>query len=239
MRVVLLCFVFVLVSFVKPPKEIKESKVLVFTKTAGFRHKSIGTGVETLKALGAENKFSVTQTEDAGIFNYKTLKHYDLVVFLNTTGDVLNDEQQLAFEKYINKGGSFMGVHAATDTEFEWPWFNKLVGAYFLDHPKPSTATLKRVIRSHPATAHLPNNWEHYDEWYNFKSINKSINVLLMLDETTYEGGKNGSFHPISWYHEFEGGRSFYTGLGHTEEAYQESEFRKHLLGGIFYCLKR
>ncbi|MCH4552037.1 ThuA domain-containing protein [Aestuariibaculum lutulentum] len=231
MKVLLLTFFVLFAGFVNPVVAQKESNVLVFAKTAGFRHKSI--------EIGVENQFTITQTEDAEQFNYKILKRYDLVIFLNTTGDVLNSEQELAFEKYIAKGGSFMGIHAATDTEFEWPWFNKLVGAYFLDHPEQSKATIKRIIRSHPSTSHLPDKWEHYDEWYNFKSINKSINVLLMLDETTYEGGKNGAFHPIAWYHKFDGGRSFYTGLGHTVASYKEPEFRKHLLGGIFYCLNR
>lgn len=237
MRIIFLLIGTVLLSgFAAPPKD---SEVLVFTKTSGYRHKSIEVGVETLKELGAENGFNITHTENAELFNYKTLKRFDLVIFLNTTGDVLNSEQEQAFEKYINKGGSFMGVHAATDTEFEWPWFNKLVGAYFQDHPDKSTAIIKRIIRSHPSTAHLPNQWKHYDEWCNFKSINKSTNVLLMLDETSYKGGKNGAFHPIAWYHEFDGGRSFYTGLGHTIESYNDLKFRKHLLGGIFYCLNR
>ncbi|GAA4295472.1 ThuA domain-containing protein [Aestuariibaculum suncheonense] len=236
MRGLLFCLVVVFSSFVSPPKE---SQILVFTKTAGFRHESIEVGVETLKALGIENQFAITHTENAEVFNYRNLKRYDAVIFLNTTGDVLNAEQEQAFEKYINKGGSFMGIHAATDTEFEWPWFNKLVGAYFLDHPKQQTATINRVIRSHPATKHLPNQWQRYDEWYNFKSMNKQVNVLLMLDETSYEGGKNGAFHPIAWCHEFDGGRAFYTGLGHTVASYSEPEFKKHLLGGILYCLNR
>ncbi|MBD0831375.1 ThuA domain-containing protein [Aestuariibaculum sediminum] len=236
MRIILLSLFVIFTSFVEKPKD---PQILVFTKTAGFRHKSIDAGVKALKALGETHHFKMEHTEDANLFTYKNLKHFDVVIFLNTTGDVLNAEQEQAFKKYINKGGSFMGIHSASDTEFEWPWYNKLVGAYFLDHPKPSEATIKKVIRSHPSTKDLPNNWNRFDEWYNFKDINKKVNVLLMLDETSYEGGKNGAFHPIAWYHEFDGGRAFYTGLGHTEASYSEPEFINHVLGGILYCLKR
>ena len=160
-------------------------------------------------------------------------------MFLSTTMDVLGDEQQSAFEKYIQDGGSFMGVHAAADTEYEWPWYNKLVGAYFLSHPKQQTATIDVLDRNHPSTKHLADTWTHFDEWYNYKNINPDLNVLMKLDESSYEGGKNGDNHPIAWYHEYDGGRAFYTGLGHTEEAFDDLNFRQHLVGGIEYCLKR
>lgn len=214
-------------------------KVLVFTKTSGFRHESIEIGVKTIEELGKQNHFEVTHTEDATLFSTENLKQYKLVIFLNTTGDVLNPEQEQAFETFINNGGSFVGVHSASDTEFEWAWYGKLVGAYFLNHPKQATATITRVNNTHLATKHLPEQWIRHDEWYNFKSINQDINVLLNLEESTYEGGENGTFHPIAWYHEFDGGRSFYTALGHTNESYVEPEFKQHLLGGILYGLKR
>jgi hypothetical protein len=213
--------------------------VLVFTKTEGYRHESIEVGVQTIKVLGSENNFNVTHTENSEVFTNENLKQYDLVIFLNTTGDVLNEIEERAFENYIKEGGSFMGIHAASDTEYEWPWYGKLVGAYFLSHPKQSTATIKRIIKNHIATKHLPKKWTRFDEWYNFKSISKNIHVLLTLDESTYEGGKNGDFHPIAWCQEYDGGRSFYTGLGHTIESYAEPAFRKHILGGILYCLDR
>lgn len=216
-----------------------QEHVLVFTKTAGYRHESIEAGVQALKELGAANHFKITQTEDANQFNLETLKQYGVVVFLNTTEDVLNETQEKAFKAYINNGGSFMGIHAATDTEFDWEWYAKLVGAYFVNHPRPTKANLKVVNGSHPSTEHLPEVWEHFDEWYNFKSISSDINVLLELDETSYQGGTNGDYHPIAWYQEFDGGRMFYTGLGHTKESYQDPAFRQHLLGGIMYCLKK
>ncbi|KJD31280.1 Crp/Fnr family transcriptional regulator [Tamlana nanhaiensis] len=216
-----------------------QEKVLVFSKTDGFRHKSIEIGVKTIENLGKSNHFEVHHTEDATLFNTKNLTQYQLVVFLNTTKNVFNENEQTAFKTYINNGGSFLGVHAATDTEFDWPWYNQLVGAYFLDHPEKCNATINVVNTTHPSTKHLKSTWSVYDEWYNFKNISDAITVVLTLDESSYKGGKNGGFHPIAWYQEFDGGRMFYTGLGHTSEMYGNADFQQHLLGGIFYCLNR
>ncbi|MEN3323889.1 ThuA domain-containing protein [Mariniflexile soesokkakense] len=240
MKNILIAFVvFLTLSCKSTDTPTRPEKVLIFTKTSGFRHKSIETGVKTIEELSKNNNFEMTHTEDATMFTAENLKQYQLVIFLNTTGDVLNAEEEKAFEAFIRNGGSFMGVHSATDTEYDWAWYGKLVGAYFLSHPKQSGATITRINSTHTSTKHLQEKWVHYDEWYNFKSINQDINVLLNLDESTYEGGKNGDFHPIAWYHEFDGGRSFYTGLGHTNESYEVPEFKQHLLGGILYCLKR
>ncbi|MBT8285546.1 MAG: ThuA domain-containing protein [Flavobacteriaceae bacterium] len=214
-------------------------EILVFTKTEGYRHKAIEKGVRTLQELSKANSFSVTQTENSNDFNKDNLSQYSLVIFLSTTLDVLNEEQQQSFTQYINQGGNYMGVHAATDTEYDWPWYGKLVGAYFKSHPEQQQASIEVVDRTHASTAHLGETWIHFDEWYNFKELNPDVKVLMQLDESSYSGGENGDFHPIAWYHEYEGGRSFYTGLGHTEEAYDDPDFQKHLLGGIFYCLGR
>lgn len=219
--------------------KVPPAQLLVFTKANGFRHKSIEKGVATLRNLGLEHNFGVVHTEDSLQFNTENLERYQLVVFLSTTMDVLGPDQETAFKNYINKGGSFMGIHAAADTEYDWPWYGKLAGAYFLSHPKQQEAKIDVVDRSHPSTAHLGDIWLHFDEWYNYKNINPNLHVLMKLDESSYEGGKNGDNHPIAWYHEFDGGRAFYTGLGHTEEAYDNLDFRKHLLGGIEYCLGR
>lgn len=214
-------------------------KVLVFTKTEGFRHKSIEKGVELLKSQGNENDFEVTHTEDASVFNNDNLKDYKLVVFLSTTGDILNEGQQEAFKTFINNGGGFVGIHAATDTEYDWPWYGQLVGGYFESHPQTQEAIINLVKGDHPSTQHLSDTWTRTDEWYNFKNLNQNTTTLLNLDESSYEGGKNGENHPIAWFHEFDGGRVFYTGLGHTKESYDEDDFKKHLLGGIFYALGR
>jgi len=218
---------------------IQMDQILVFTKTAGYRHKSIEKGVATLKDLGTQHNFEITQTEDSLQFSEENLKKYKVVLFLSTTLDVLGVEQEQAFKKYINNGGSYMGIHAASDTEYDWPWYGKLVGGYFLSHPKQQEARINVVDKTHAATMHFGDTWMHFDEWYNFKDINPNIKVLLKLDETSYTGGKNGDDHPISWCHEYDGGRAFYTGLGHTEKSYDDPNFRKHLVGGIMYCLGR
>ncbi|NIG52946.1 ThuA domain-containing protein [Chitinophaga sp. Cy-1792] len=211
-------------------------RVLVFSKTKGFRHDCIPVAKAAIMKLGQENNFAVDTTEDASVFTYENLKKYDAVIFSSTTGDVLDSAQQEAFTKYIHKGGGYMGIHAATDTEYDWPWYGKLAGAYFTSHPKQQVATLHVVDKSNIATKHLPDNWSRKDEWYNFKDINPDIHVLIKIDESTYEGGKNGDNHPMAWYHDFEGGRAFYTELGHTKESYDDPAYLQHLLGGIQYA---
>ena len=178
--------------------------VFTFTKTEGYRHKSIEKGVKTLRELGRENGFIVLQTESPEDFNPQNLKNFKLVVFLSTTMDVLNEQEQDAFENFIKNGGSFLGIHAAADTEYDWPWYGKLVGGYFESHP-PGTpsAKIEVINKEHPSTAHLPNSWQRTDEWYNYKNLNPDVTVLMNLDETSYEGGTNGENHPIAWYHEF------------------------------------
>ncbi|HLL43677.1 MAG TPA: ThuA domain-containing protein, partial [Segetibacter sp.] len=211
--------------------------VLVFTKTKGYRHASIPSGVAAIIKLGKENNFSVESTSDAGYFIKERLKKYAAVIFLSTTGEVLNKNQQVAFERYIRAGGGFVGIHSATDTEYDWPWYNKLVGAYFANHPKLQTATIKVIDKNHPSTFFLPDKWKRFDEWYNFKSVQRGIKILTRLDETTYTGGTMGGNHPFAWYHHFDGGRAFYTAGGHTKESYSDGLFLRHLLGGIVYAM--
>lgn len=209
--------------------------VLVFSKTAGFRHGSIPDGIAAIKKLGAENGFTVTATEDAGTFTDAGLAPYEAVVWLSTTGDVLNGDQQAAFERYIEGGGGYVGIHAASDTEYDWPWYGGLVGAYFNGHPAQQTATVMVNGESNPATASLPKRWERFDEWYNFRSYTGDVRVLARLDEKTYDAGRTamGDFHPIAWCHPYDGGRAFYTGMGHTNASYTEPAFLSHVLGGI------
>lgn len=214
-----------------------KSRVLVFSKTAGFHHASIPVGIAAIMKLGAENKFDVDTTTDAAKFTEGNLKKYAAVIFMSTTGDVLNPEQQTAFEQYIKHGGGFVGVHAASDTEFDWQWYGNLVGAYFSKHPKPQEAVFNVVDRDFIATRHLPAVWKRFDELYNFKWIAKDIHVLITIDEKSYQGGENGDNHPMSWYHEYDGGRAFYTAMGHTNESYSDPLFLQHLLGGIKYAM--
>jgi cytochrome c len=215
-------------------------RVLVFSRTAGFRHSSIETGVATVRALGKEMGFAVDATEDAGAFTDRTLQRYRAIVFMSTTGDVLNDAQQASFERYIQAGGGYVGIHSATDTEYEWPWYGRLAGAYFTSHPNnPNVraAAFRTIDSTHVSTRGLPARWQRTDEFYNFKSIDPGIHVLVDIDETSYEGGTNGAHHPMSWYHDFDGGRAWYTAMGHTEETYAEAPFLTHLEGGLRYAM--
>lgn len=215
-----------------------EKKVLVFSKTAGFRHGSIAEGIQALQKMGKQKGFAVDATENADAFNEENLKNYSAVIFLNTTGDVLDYYQQADFERYMQAGGGFVGIHAATDTEYGWPWFGKLVGAYFKGHPKVQDA--KIVVDhslSHPALDSMPQTFTKKDEFYNFKNINPDLNVLMTIDEKSYTGGTNGDFHPMTWYHEYDGGRVFYTNFGHTKETFEEPLFLKMLDGGIKYAI--
>ena len=223
-----------------PPK--KPDLVLVFTKTEGFRHESIATGVKALREMGRKNNFIVLRTESSEDFNPENLANYNLVVFLSTTMDVLDDSEQKAFEGYIKSGGSFLGIHAASDTEYDWPWYGKLVGGYFESHPNNPNVLESKIdvlSKGHSSTSHLSETWKRSDEWYNFKNLNPDVTVVLNLDESSYEGGTNGDNHPIAWYHEYDGGRAYYTGGGHTNESYLEPDFRQHLLGAIEWCLGR
>src|SRR5688572_107148 len=213
----------------------EQKRILVFSKTKGYRHESIEDGKVALIELGKKNEIEVDTTEDAALFNDDNLKKYRAVVFLSTTMDVLDPLQQADFKRFIEAGGGFVGIHAAADTEYEWHWYGKLLGAYFKSHPKQQQATLKKVKPFGPNT--LPDTWSTFDEWYNYKKISPDINVIYNLDETTYEGGENGANHPIAWYHDFEGGRSFYTGLGHTKESYKDSLFLDHVLQGIEWAM--
>ncbi|MDC6355010.1 MULTISPECIES: ThuA domain-containing protein [unclassified Robiginitalea] len=214
-------------------------KVLVFSKTTAFRHASIPSGIAAIQQLGANNNFTVDTTENAARFTEENLSQYSAVIFLSTTGDVLDAAQEAAFERYIQAGGGYVGVHAATDTEYDWGWYGRLAGAYFQSHPAGTPeADFHIVDKGHPATEFFQDSvWHRTDEMYNFKNLNPEVNVLITIDESTYEGGENGDYHPMAWYHEYDGGRAFYTALGHTEESFSEDLFLQHLLGGIRYAI--
>ncbi|HEY0655421.1 MAG TPA: ThuA domain-containing protein [Chryseosolibacter sp.] len=213
----------------------EKKRILVFSKTKGYRHESIPDGKLALIELGKQHEFDVDTTEDASLFTEENLKKYRAIVFLSTTMDVLNPIQQAEFKRFIEAGGGFVGIHAAADTEYEWHWYGKLLGAYFKSHPKIQEAKLTKVKPFGPNT--LPDTWTRTDEWYNYKKISDKINVIYNLEESSYQGGENGSSHPIAWYQEFEGGRSFYTGLGHTKESYKDSLFLDHVLQGIEWAM--
>jgi type 1 glutamine amidotransferase len=217
----------------------KPFKLLIFSMTAGFRHGSIAAGIEAVKKLGHDIGFEVDATEDPTHFTVPGLKPYKVVMFLNTTGHILDDTQRKVFTAFIQAGNGFVGVHSATDTEYDWEWYGKLVGAYFAGHPSPQKATVQVVDHAHYATFDLPDTYEHTDEWYNFKNLGTDLHILMKVDEKSYQGGAMGAEHPICWYHDFDGGRAFYTEMGHTNESYTEPLYLKQLLGGILYAAGR
>ncbi len=210
------------------------TRILVFSKTAGFRHDSIPAGIAAIRSLGAANGFAVDATEDANAFTTQNLAQYQAVVWLSTTGDVLDASQQAAFESYVTGGGGYVGVHAAADTEYDWPWYGGCVGAYFASHPAQQQATVIVEDRTNESTAHLPATWSRFDEWYNYRTNPRAqVHVLTSLDESSYSGGTMNGDHPITWWHDVGAGRAWYTGLGHTIESYSDTNFTRMLLGGI------
>lgn len=215
-----------------------EFKVLVFSATAGYRHASITNGIALIKALGATNNFAVDATEDATWFTDGNLAQYKALIFLNTTGDVLTNAQQVsALQHYVEAGGGWVGVHAASDTFHNWPWYGQLVSAYFVSHPSIQQATIRVEDHSDPSTIALPAAWVRTDEWYNFNIDPRgAVHVLATVDESTYSGGTMGADHPIAWSHYYDGGRAWYTAGGHTPESYSEPLFQAHLLGGILFA---
>jgi type 1 glutamine amidotransferase len=202
----------------------KPFRALIFTKTTGYRHDSIPSGAGAIKRLGARHSFSVDTTADAARFTTRTLARYDVVIFLSTTGTPLKSaRQRSAFESYIRRGGGFLGVHAASDTRGDWPWYERLVGARFKRHdPGVSARPVQIADPGTAATRGLPDPWERTDEWYEFRSA-PAAHVLAALDES----------RPLAWCHRYDGGRSVYTAMGHTKDSYAEPRFLRHLLGAI------
>lgn len=212
-------------------------RVLVFSKTAGFRHDSIPDGVAMLKFQCEALGWPMTHTEDAEVFNESLSPRFDVIVFLSTTGNILDESQQLQMERFMAMGGGFVGIHAAADTEYEWAWYGQMMGAYFASHPRIQPATTKIIDRDHPTTSFLRPVWLRTDEWYDYKSQPPaSARVLGILDEKSYEGGKMGEKHPIIWAQELAGGgRSWYTGMGHTKESYGEPLFQRQIMEAILW----
>jgi type 1 glutamine amidotransferase len=195
----------------RPGGSARAARVLVLTRTAGFRHASIPAGVAAIRRLGDRDGFAV-----------------------DATGDFLDANQQVAHQRCVERGGGWDGDHAAADAERRWPWYGQLVGAWFKHHPAVQPATIHVTDRRHPATASLPATWRRNDEWYDFQTDPSSrVHVLARLDESTYQGGSMGASHPIAWCHTVGGGRALYTALGHTTESYGEPLFLDHLLGAI------
>ena len=216
--------------------------LLVFSKTAGFRHESIEAGIAALKKIGENHNLQFTFTENSDSLASESLFNFDAVVFLNTTGTLFEEKDRVFLKRFIQSGGGFVGIHSAADTEYDWPWYEGLVGAYFKNHPNnPNvrSAIVKVINKDHPAVKDIPGEWERRDEWYNYRSFQDGLNILMKLDTESYEGSEHPGNHPIAWYREYDGGRTFYTGMGHTSDSFSEPLFLKHLTGGIFYAIDK
>jgi len=222
-----------------PAGERGPPRVLVFTRTLGFRHASIPVAVAALQRAAARQGMAVDHTEDPARFTASGLRRYRVVVFLSTTGDVLDRDGEAALRGFVEAGGGWVGVHAAADTEDGWPWYETLVGARFARHPAVQRATVRVVDRDHPATKGLPATWVRTDEWYDFRSNPRDrVHVLATLDESTYRGGGMGADHPIAWWHGVGRGRAFYTGGGHTAAAWAEPRFLAHVAGALRWAVQ-
>ena len=210
--------------------------VLVFSKTEGYRHQNIEIGVASFRTLAANKSWKMTTTEDATYFNDKFLSKIDVVVFFNTTGDILNSSEEIALEGFIKSGGGFLGIHAAADTEYDWPFYQELIAAHFASHPPTQKARLiVHQETNHPAIGHLGNEWSLRDEWYSFKEPLKSHATLLMEVDDSSLSGKIPltESHPIAWAHEKYGGRSMYTGIGHTAEQFSDPVYLEHIARSV------
>ena len=224
----------------------KQFKVFLFTKTAGWHHESIQEGVIAFKKMAERNNFDVDWQENTDFITEANLAKYQVIVFLNTTGDVLNDEQQKVVEKFIQSGKGFVGIHSASDTEYKWEWYTKMVGMMFKIHPLQQTAYLNVVDSNFPGMERFPKRLLWTDEWYEFGELkSKDLKYLVTVDEKTYapqakwgtnEGKGMGDFHPISWYHPYDGGRAFYTALGHIPATFADQTFIDHLYGAVYWA---
>lgn len=224
----------------------KQFKALLLTETAGWHHESIPDGIAAIKELGNRHFFDVQWHQEAGKLNDKYLESFQVLIFLNTTGNILDSAEQKAVERFIQSGKGYVGIHSASDTEYDWDWYTQLVGRMFFLHPPIQTARLQLTANSFPGLQGFTGNPLWTDEWYEFGPEKiKGLNYILSVDESSYNpAAKNatkeakgmGAFHPIAWYHDFDGGRSFYTGLGHIPAVYRDPAFLQHLYAGIYWA---
>jgi hypothetical protein len=247
MRIIAAGLVWMLGCLASSAALAEQFSVALFTKTAGWHHESINAGVTAIQKLGELHHFKVFWTEDAKrLFKDDQLSQYKVVIFLLTTGDVLNDEQQAVFERYIRAGGSYVGIHSAADTEHDWPWYENMLGHMFRTHPAIQTATVQVENREFPGMERFAPRFLFTEEWYEFDaSRSPDLRYLLSVDESTYEpttrrsgerDAKGKVFHPLSWYHAYDGGRAFYTALGHLPATYSDAQFMHHVYGGIYWA---
>jgi type 1 glutamine amidotransferase len=218
-------------------QDIHHYSILAFSKTAGYRHDSIPDARRAILDIAMDRGWSVSFTEDADAIDSNRLKNYDAVVFISTTGKFLDDKQVKALQGFIHGGGGWVGIHAAADAMYDTPWYGKLVGAFFLIHPAQQEADVKIEDTTEPSMQGLPAIWHRKDEWYDYRTDPRAdVHVLASLVQSSYKGSKMGDDHPITWKHEFEGGRAWYTGMGHVKESYTDPLFLHMLAEGITWA---
>lgn len=230
-----------------------QKQILIYTHNGkgpdgkGYVHQNIAASVEALKKICADNGYKAEATDDPSVFTSEKLSKFSCIIFSNTNNEAFYSEtQKQAFVDYIHRGGGFVGIHSASGSERQWPWFWAMIGGKFVRHPKLQPFTIKVIDKDHPATKFLGDTWAWEDECYFTNQLNPDIHILLAVDLSTvddekkveYPGVTFGNYFPLSWCHEFEGGRQFYTALGHKEEYYKDAKFLAHLLGGIKWALK-
>ena len=245
----LICWIALAVAVVGvPASRAEEKRILVYTRNGptldgkkGFVHDNIANSVAAIKQLGAANGFAVDASDDPNTFTDENVKKYKTIVFSNSNNKAFETEEQRAvFQRYIRAGGGFVGIHSACGSERNWPWYWAMLGGTFVRHPKFQPFTIKVVDRQHPSTAHLNETWQWADEFYYLKEMPKDLHVLLAGDLSTLDDKakpKDEQTRPLAWCHEFEGGRCWYTALGHKKEDYSKSDFQKHILGGILWAM--
>jgi uncharacterized protein len=242
----LILFSFSMCAQEKEPEFETPAHILVFSKTSGFRHESLSSGIKMLFDLSKSQNWIITATEESSAFNPEILSGFDVVVFMNPTGDALNESEQIAFENFMKKGKGMVGIHSAADFEYDWPFYGELIGGYFKTHPPAQTGTVIFENFDHPAMEPFKGmeSYTTFDEWYTFRENPRpKVNVLATLDESSIKKYKNDDWrmddHPIIWWLEKDGMRSFYTGFGHTHEAFQDEKVKIHIKNAVNWAAKR
>ncbi|HEX8669385.1 MAG TPA: ThuA domain-containing protein [Allosphingosinicella sp.] len=223
-----------------------QPRVLLYSGSTGYRHASIEPGVAAIKALGAREKIVIVHSEDPSVFTDANLRGFQAIIFLSTSTDPKKPESEWfqgarrdALQAFVHRGGGIVGIHAASDSHYNWPWYGKMIGGHFARHPQGTPeGVIKIVDRKHAATKGLPATVRRVDEWYYFDDYDPEAHLLVSLDPATI-GEKDANPNPVSWAKEFEGGRVFYTAMGHTNETYTERNFLNHLAGGLRWVMKR
>jgi uncharacterized protein len=222
-----------------------KGKVLIYSGSTGFRHDSIPAGVAAMKEIATKLGYTFDASEDPEVFTAEKLEAYKVIVFVSTTTDPKKPESEWfvgarrdALVGFLKDGKGVVGIHAAGDSHYHWPWYGQMIGGYFERHPKGTPKGTQTVVDSkHPATAKLPRTITRNDEWYYYKDFNPLMHVLITVDPATIGNGEaDVNPNPVVWYHQFGGGRVFYSGLGHTSESYGEKYIIDLLTGGLKYA---